>query len=112
LCKNQIIHQSSQFNRGIAVSTSEQILLNAARASKDLPLLFTHVTQYTSNNMLNGKFSPDFPFGGDAMSIFNFKPEIDWSPGVSNAQWGDLNNAEGLKPLNAPLTPVDIQYYY
>ena len=119
--KGQLISQSSQFNRATSETASELILLNAARASKDLPLLFTGLTGYTAGNRTNfsTSFSPSFPFGADAASgsgqqVFNLNPNFNMSynPGVVSITYGSLNTAQGLAGIKAPLSFEEIQVYY
>ena len=119
--KEQLISQSSQFNRATAETASELILLNAARASKDLPLLFTVLTGYTAGNRsnLSATLAPNFPFGVDARGgsgnqVFNLTPgfNFNYNPGVAAITYGSLNTAQGLVGIKSPLTFEEIQVYY
>jgi hypothetical protein len=119
--QRQLISQSSQFNRATAETASENILLNAARASKDLPLLFTSFAAYTAGNRTNlsASFSPSFPFGIDARAgsgqqVFNLNPNFNatYNPGVQSITLGSLNTSQGLAGIKSPLTFEEIQIYY
>jgi hypothetical protein len=108
----QLEHQSDEFNRASATTISEQTLLNAVRASLDLPLSFTKLQKYTTGNMANGSFTPKLPFGGDALRVFDFGPTVTLSSGVSAIEYVDVNNSSALGKLNGNLQYDTIDRYF
>jgi hypothetical protein len=110
--KAQLEHQSGSFNRAVASTISQQALLNAIRASLDLPMSFTKLTSYTAGNMINGSFASKVPFGPEAASIFDLGPQVSWSSGVSQIQYSDANTASALAKLNERLSYDSVERYF
>ncbi len=79
------------------------MLLNAVRASLDLPLSFTKLQRFTAGNMANGSFAPKLPFGPQAASAFDLGPMLSWSSGVQSIEYADVNNGTALAKLNESL---------
>ena len=104
--QTQLEHQSDAVNRASAVTLGEHTLLNAVRASLDLPMSFTKLQKFTSENMAKGSLTPKFPFGADAARIFDLGPSLSWSSGVSSIEYVDANTAGALAKLNQTL-PYD-----
>lgn len=102
----QLETQAAALNTAVTNSENEQLLLNAVRASLDLPISITRLKTFSGKDRTSGKLSPSFPFGGDASRIFNFGPEVSFSPGISSAEYANVNVASSLEKLNNPIKNV------
>jgi hypothetical protein len=111
--REQVQHQSGAVNHATAVSMSEQVLLNAVRASYDMPMSFTALRSYTAQNMLSGGAQVTVPFGPKLSSTSSntFQPSVNWHPGVSSIQYTDVNTGTYIRSLNNPLTGDDLDRY-
>lgn len=109
--QTQLEHQSDSLNRASAATISEHVLLNAVRASLDLPMSFTKLQKFTAENMAKGSFVPKFPFGPDAVKAYDFGPTLNWSSGVSAIEYVDVNTAGALAKLNQSLQYDTIDRY-
>jgi hypothetical protein len=109
--QNQLEHQSDAVNRASAATLGEHTLLNAVRASLDLPMSFTKLQKFTSENMAKGSLTPKLPFGADATRLFDAGPALTWSSGVSSIEYVDANTAGALAKLNQTLPYDAIERY-
>ena len=55
---------------------------------------------FTGKESLSGRLRPTLPFGGDALDIFDFRPEIEVNPGISSAEYSNINVSASLELLN------------
>lgn len=109
--QQQIEFQSNGFNRAIESSTNEQLLLNIVRSSKNFPIFFTKLTEYTGANMVSADFQPKLPFGPKATASYDLGPTARFHPGVSSMKFADLNTDEALTGLSQDIPfPVFDQY--
>lgn len=70
-------------HKSAVTSSADRILLdNILRASKDLPVDYTAITEYLANEMFSGSLAPSIPFGGDATDLFNLNPIFNVGPGI------------------------------
>jgi len=99
----QLELQSDALNRASAATISEHVLLNAVRASLDLPMSFTKLTKYTTENMAKGSLTPKIPFGPDALKSYDIGPTVNVSSGVFAIEYVDINTAGALAKLNQVL---------
>jgi hypothetical protein len=109
--QGQLEYQSDAFNRAIATSSNEQLLLNAVRSSLDLPLSFTKFVKYTGKENIGGTFVPKLPFGPDAPRVFDLGPTLSWSPGIQSVEYNDVNIGTAIEKLNTNLTYADFERY-
>ena len=107
--QQQIEFQSNGFNRAIESSTNELLLLNIVRSSKNFPIFFTKLTEYTGANMVSADFQPKLPFGPKATASYDLGPTARFHPGVSSMKFADLNTDEALAGLtqDIPFTVFD-----
>lgn len=66
----QIAEHAVAYNKSVAQSENEMLLLNIMRASQQQPMYFTRVSELTGALEANLSSSLEVPFGGDAMDIF------------------------------------------
>src|SRR5262245_40659871 len=97
--QSQIEHQTDAFNRASATSISEHTLLNAVRASLDMPMSFTKLQKYTAENSAKGKLTP-VTNGNISPRTFGLGPTLDLSSGVDAIEYADVNNSGALAKLN------------
>jgi hypothetical protein len=109
--ETQLAHHSDALNRATATTMSEHVLLNAVRASLDLPMSFTKLTKYTTENMAKGSLTPKIPFGPGAVISNDIGPAANLSSGVLSAEYVDVNTAGALAKLNQSLR-YDIIHRY
>ncbi|HVZ36095.1 MAG TPA: hypothetical protein VG963_26890, partial [Polyangiaceae bacterium] len=102
--QQQIEFQSNGFNRAIESSTNEQLLLNIVRSSKNFPIFFTKLTEYTGANMVSADFQPKLPFGPKANASYDLGPTARFHPGVSSMKFADLNTDEALAGLSQDIS--------
>lgn len=109
--ETQLAHHSDALNRASAATMSEHVLLNAVRASLDLPMSFTKLTKYTTENMAKGSLTPKIPFGPSAIISNDVGPAASWSSGVFQVEYVDVNTAGALVNLNKSLPYDAIERY-
>jgi hypothetical protein len=107
----QLEYQTDSFNRASANAISEQALLNAVRASLDMPMSFTKLLKFTASNMASGSLAPKLPFGADAARTFDFGPSVSLHPGIGEIEYADANNSGALAKLNKNLQYDTIDRY-
>jgi hypothetical protein len=107
----QLEHQANALNHASAVSMSAQVLLNAVRASRDLPMSFTKLQSYQASNMASGNLSAKFPFGPDAPGSNELGSSLSWNPGVGTIQYVDVNTGSAIAELNKNFTTADLDRY-
>jgi hypothetical protein len=107
----QLEYQSDAFNRAIAISSNQHLLLNAVRSSLDLPLSFSKFVKYTGKENISGSFAPKLPFGRDASLSFDLAPQLAWSPGIQAVEYNDVNIGTAIEKINSSISYADYDRY-
>lgn len=105
-----IAEHATNYNKTVAESSDEQVLLNVVRGSLRKPMHFTALTEFTGTleQSANLNVGLDLPFGGDAASTYTLTPSV----GISGAS-KPIFTVKVLETeqnfMNAVLAPVEIE---
>jgi len=105
-----VANRSISVNKGLESANNRMLLLNAVRASKRYPMVFSEVTQVSTSDPVTGSVGLQVPFGGDAASNFILTPGIDLSSGTK-LQINPLNKQKFTRGITTPTSLETLNCY-
>ena len=107
----ELSDRQMKFNNALQDADNRQVLLNAARASKQYPLYFTAVGTVTSTGLADGS-SVGFtiPFGPQNHNIYSMTPSIKLQEGLTVAT-APLDTQEFFQGFLSPIKAQLVAYY-
>ena len=105
-----VANRSISVNKGLESANNRMLLLNAVRASKRYPMVFSEVTQINTSDPVSGSLGLQVPFGGDAASNFILTPSIDLDSGTT-MQITPLNKQNFTRGITTPTNLETLNYY-
>ncbi len=83
-CTAQQIEYQALAHKAAITSSADKILLtNILRASRNMAVDYTAITEYTAKEMVSGSLAPKLPFGGDALNTYSLDPTVSVGPGIT-----------------------------
>lgn len=106
----EIADRSVDYNLAVETASNRQLLLNAVRASKRYPRVYTNLTKISSASPISTQFAFGIPFGGDATSTFTFNPTLTTQSGIQ-FDLSVLDTQDFMKGILKPVDAATIDYY-
>ena len=109
--RTEIGTRATEYNSALSDYGNREILLNAVRASKRLPMYFSSIGQLTANEVVDGSIGGDLPFVAGKLPDFTISPGFNISSGISNFAVSNLNQEDFWTRMTTELNP-DLMFYY
>ena len=105
-----VANRAISVNKGLESANNRMLLLNAVRASKRYPMVFSEVTKIDTSDPVSGSIGLNVPFGGDAASTFVLTPSIDLDSGTQMSI-APLDKQKFTRGITTPTSLKTLNYY-
>ncbi len=105
-----VANRAISVNKGLESANNRMLLLNAVRASKRYPRVYSEVTQINTSDPVSGSLGLQVPFGGDAKSNFVLNPQLTLGSGTT-LQISPLDKQEFTRGITTPTDLETLNYY-
>lgn len=105
-----VANRAISVNKGLEIANNRMLLLNAVRASKRYPMVFSDITQITTKDPVTGSLSLQVPFGGDAKSNFVLSPQLNLGSGTT-LQISPMNKQSFTRGITTATSLETLNYY-
>lgn len=105
-----IADRAIDFNIALESANNRQILLNAVRASKRHPMIFSEPTIVRAKDPVTGGATLTLPFGGGTNERFALSPSVSLGSGIS-LEYKPLNSQEFFRGITTTVKMKTVDYY-